>query len=69
MSTETNCQHGGFRPGSGRKPKNPNELHIYKTVSIAGSPEEIEKLKESAFESGKSLSRYVLDKLLYEVKN
>ena len=47
----------------GSKNKNPAQGRItpYATVSIAGSPEEIARLRELAEKAGKSVSRYVLD--------
>jgi hypothetical protein len=49
--------HGGGRPKAKVKVK-------YQTISIAGHPEEIEKLKEKAREANKTVSAYVLDILI-----
>lgn len=48
--------HGGGRP---RKDKEARR----KTISISGTPTEIENLKKLAKESGKTVSRFVLDNL------
>ena len=48
--------HGGGRP---RK----DEEARRKTISISGTPKEIENLKKLAKESGKTVSRFVLDNL------
>lgn len=55
-------KHGGARKGAGRKPT--GRLKIFKTISISGTPEEIERLKALAETSGKSFSRFVIDTLL-----
>lgn len=54
--TET---RGGARPGSGRKKTGA----VYVTTAIAGTPEEIRRLKDNAAAAGQSVSRYVLDRL------
>ena len=50
---------GGARAGCGRKAT--GRQKIYATTAIAGTPEEIEKLKKAAADAGKSVSRFVLD--------
>lgn len=57
---------GGARAGAGRKKGSVScgEKKIFKTVSISGTPEELEKLKNFAKQSGKTVSRFVLDNLL-----
>ena len=52
--------HGGGRPAMA-----PADRKVFKTVSISGSPEEIEKLKEMANTKNVSVSRYVLRKCLW----
>lgn len=49
----------GARAGCGRKAT--GRQKIYATTAIAGTPEEIEKLKKAAAAAGKSVSRFVLD--------
>lgn len=44
-------------PAQGRKT-------IFKSVTIVGSPEEVEKLKELAEKSGKSVSRFIIETIL-----
>ena len=53
--------HGGARPGAGR-PRKDKEARR-KTISISGTSTEIENLKKLAKESGKTVSRFVLDNL------
>ena len=48
--------HGGGRP---RK----DEEARRKTISISGTPKEIKNLKKLSKESGKTVSRFVLDNL------
>ncbi|MCQ2082544.1 MAG: hypothetical protein MJZ11_12890 [Lachnospiraceae bacterium] len=48
--------HGGGRPSKGPDARR-------KTMSISGTPAEIELLKKLAEESGKTVSRFVLDSL------
>lgn len=47
----------------GSKNKTPAQGRItpYATISIAGSPEEIARVKELAAKAGKTVSRYLLD--------
>lgn len=51
--------------GGGRKKMDPAARKQYKTVSISGTPEEIDDLKAKAKEEGLTLSRYVINKLLF----
>lgn len=57
---------GGARAGAGRKKGSVScgEKKIFKTVSISGTPAEIKKLKIIAKQSGKTVSRFVLDNLI-----
>lgn len=49
--------HGGGRPRKDAEARR-------KIMSISGTPTEIEKLKKLAKESGKTVSRFVLDSLV-----
>lgn len=53
---------GGKREGAGR-PVGTTRGHTveYKTVSISALPQEVERIKELARESGKTVSRYLVD--------
>lgn len=53
---------GGYH-GGGRKPLPEDQKKKFKTMSISGTPEEIEKLKEIAKQNNKSVSRYILDQI------
>lgn len=53
---------GGWR-GGGRPRK--NEEARRKTISISGTPAEVEKLKQLAEKENKTVSRYILEILLY----
>lgn len=53
--------HGGKRIGAGRKKL---EGAKTKTISISGSDDEIKKIKKMAADSGKSVSRYIIELLL-----
>lgn len=48
--------HGGGRPRKDAEARR-------KTISISGTPSEIEELKKRAEEAGKNVSRYILDNL------
>ena len=61
MKALEKATHGGARPGAGRPRK--DEEARRKTISISGTPTEIENLKKLAKESGKTVSRFVLDNL------
>lgn len=52
---------GGARPGAGRKPKDENEKVV--VVSFCCTPEQRDALHNSAVESGKSQSEYIVGKL------
>lgn len=51
---------GGYH-GGGRKKLPPELKKVYKTISISGTPEEIENLKQKAKEKNKTVSRYVIE--------
>jgi hypothetical protein len=57
-------KRGGFREGSGRKPT--GRLKQFANTTISGTPEEIELLKSKAKEAGKTVSRFVIEKILSE---
>ena len=50
--------------GGGRPKKAESEKTIYKTISIAGNPEEINKIKELAKSENKTVSRFIIEKIL-----
>ena len=52
--------------GGGRPKKAESEKTKYVTISIAGSPEEVEQIRRKASESGKTLSRYIIDTIIGE---
>lgn len=54
---------GGWH-GGGRPKKAESEKTVYKTLSIAGSPEEIEEIKEMAKAENKTISRFIIEKIL-----
>lgn len=62
METEKKSNRGGARVGSGRKAT--GRKIIYKTVSISGTPEEIEQLKQLAEKSGKTFSRFIIESFI-----
>lgn len=49
--------------GGGRKKLPPSEKKVFKTVSISGTPEEIENLKQKAKSENKTVSRFVLERV------
>lgn len=63
---------GGYRQGGGRPKGSPNKgtelgrKTIFKSVTISGSPEEVEKIKQLAEASGKSVSRFIIERILSE---
>lgn len=68
---KTKSTWGGVREGQGRpkgsKNKTPAQGRktVFKTVSISGTPEEVDKLKQLALDAGyKSFSRFVIESLL-----
>lgn len=54
---------GGWR-GGGRPKKAESEKTVYKTLSIAGSPEEIEQIRRLAESENKTVSRFIIEKIL-----
>lgn len=58
---------GGYH-GGGRKKLPDGQKKIFKTVSISGTPEELDALKQVARNRGKSVSRLILDYFLFEEK-
>lgn len=56
---------GGYH-GGGRPKKAESEKKIYKTISIAGSPEEIEQIRKLAQAENKTVSRFLIDTILEE---
>lgn len=61
---------GGYREGGGRPKGSPNKgtelgrKTQFKTISVSGYPEEIEAIKKLAQESGKSVSKFVIESIL-----
>ena len=47
--------------GSKNKKMAQSRITIFKSLTIAGTPEEIEKIKELSKQSGKSISRFLID--------
>ena len=64
MDAKEKTTWGGSRQGSGRKAT--GRKAIYKTVSISGTPEEIEQLKQLAEKSGKTFSRFIIESFIKE---
>ncbi|HEY4258596.1 MAG TPA: hypothetical protein VGM98_00490, partial [Schlesneria sp.] len=57
--------HGGARPGSGPKPKRPEERHTTKARQLGRvSDESWERLQSMAKASGKSFTQWAVEKLL-----
>lgn len=50
--------------GGGRPKKAESEKTIYKTISVAGSPEEIEQIREMAQTENKTVSRFIIESIL-----
>lgn len=50
--------------GGGRPKKAESEKTVYKTLSIAGSPEEIKQIKKLAKEENKTISRFIIESIL-----
>lgn len=50
--------------GGGRPKKAESEKTIYKTISVAGSPEEIEQIREMAQAENKTVSRFIIESIL-----
>lgn len=67
---EYSANWGGKRAGQGRPKGSPNKgtelgrKTIFASVTISGSPEEVAKIKELAKESGKSVSRFIIESIL-----
>lgn len=61
---------GGKRAGQGRPKGSPNKgtelgrKTIFKSVTISGSPAEVDEIKRLAAESGKSVSRFIIESLV-----
>ena len=53
---------GGARIGAGRKAKKPEERR--QTICLSVSPDKVMLIKRMARESGKTLSKFILDKVL-----
>lgn len=54
----------GRPKGSPNKGTELGRKTIFKTTTISGSPEEIDRLKQLAEASGKSFSRFIIETLL-----
>ena len=54
--------HGGARTGAGRKAKKPEERR--QKICLSVSPDKLMLIKQMARESGKTLSKFILDKVL-----
>lgn len=50
--------------GGGRPKKEESEKTVYRTLSIAGNPEEIEQIKNLAKAENKTVSRFVIERVL-----
>lgn len=57
MSEEKKENRGGARKGAGRKPTG-KQYHV---MSITGSKEELDFIRQKADLAGKSISRYVIE--------
>lgn len=57
MSEEKKENRGGARKGAGRKATG-KQYHI---MSVTGSKEELDAIRQKAQEAGKSISRYIID--------
>lgn len=53
---------GGYH-GGGRKKLPAEEKKVYKNITISGTPEELELLKQKAKAAGKTTSRFVIESL------
>ena len=63
--TESKPEYSGYGYHGGGRKKSENKK-IFVSTTISGSVEEIASLKRKAAESGKSVSRYVLDWVMAE---
>lgn len=67
---EYSSNWGGRRSGQGRPKGSPNKgtelgrKTIFKSVTISGSPAEVDELKRLANEAGKSVSRFIIESIL-----
>lgn len=59
---ESRGKNSGLGYHGGGRPKKDTEARR-KTISISGTPSEIEKLKKLAEEAGKNVSRFILDNI------
>ena len=63
---------GGYREGAGRPKGSPNKgtelgrKTVFKSITISGSPEEVERIRQLAESSGKSVSRFIIERILSE---
>lgn len=63
MTEQKEKKYKGYGYHGGGRPRKDAEARR-KIISISGTPTEIEKLKKLAKESGKTVSRFVLDSLV-----
>ncbi len=57
MTEENKSKRGGFREGAGRKPTG-RQYHV---MSITGTKEDLDVIRNKAEKAGKSISKYVID--------
>lgn len=62
---EKKSGRGGKRPGSGRKPTGDTPEGKNYTTSVTGTKKELETLKALAAEKNLTVSRYIIDSLVY----
>ena len=62
--SEEQKKRGGAREGAGRKPT--GRLKMFANTTISGTPEEIAELKRLAKDSGKTVSRFLIDLALLQ---
>lgn len=64
---EYSSNWGGKRAGGGRRKGSPNKgtelgrKTIYTTITLSAKPEEAARIRELANDSGKSISRFIID--------
>ena len=63
MEESKKSNKGGKREGAGRPFA--KERKKFVTISVTGTPGEIQEIRQRVSKSGKSISRYILDKILY----
>ena len=63
MAEEKKYQGYGYH-GGGRKALPENQKKKYITLSISGTPEEIQNIKEKAKKTGLTVSRFVITNLI-----